>query len=255
MGKKIALLLVAVLLTLTTTAVAGEPLTPQEKAWLRNHGPIRVGSFSDYPPYAFVDDDGKPVGMAIDYWNLLAAKLGAKVSFTPAEVAAQQLGLSDGVFDSLTGLFPVPSRRLVMDFSKPICTEATFIYTGPRHKNINKLSELKGLRTAAVKGDAAQEQLQSVGLVPTLYDNYETAIDALAADLVDAVCVDHWVGQYFIAKKGLEGKIFRSSQPVVVDVIALPVQKNQPELLAIINKGIDALGPSSWRAIEQKWLK
>ena len=93
-----------------TGSAAAQPgsLTAAERAYLKQKGTLEVGAFNDYPPFGFVDASGKAAGIAVDYWNLVAERLGVAVTFTPVRFADQLDGLKTGRFDSLEGIFPLP---------------------------------------------------------------------------------------------------------------------------------------------------
>ncbi|NEP83402.1 MAG: transporter substrate-binding domain-containing protein, partial [Okeania sp. SIO3B3] len=55
---------------------------PEEAAFLEEHPVIRASSVNDFPPFDF-RRSGEPVGFSIDYLNLLARKIGVRVSFAP----------------------------------------------------------------------------------------------------------------------------------------------------------------------------
>ena len=51
-------------------------LSPQEKAWLRSLPPLQVGFDSNWPPFSYVDDAGRPAGITADYLAYLSRTLG-----------------------------------------------------------------------------------------------------------------------------------------------------------------------------------
>ena len=59
-------------------------LTPEEQTWLNDHPVIRVHNEWNWPPFNF-NKDGKPLGLSIDYMNLLASRIGIEVTFTSGE--------------------------------------------------------------------------------------------------------------------------------------------------------------------------
>lgn len=58
-------------------------LTPQEKAWIKSHPTISVSNEPDLPPFDFMQN-GKAVGLGIDYVTLIASKVGLHVNFVQA---------------------------------------------------------------------------------------------------------------------------------------------------------------------------
>ncbi len=71
-----------------------DPLTVSERAWLEKKGVLNIGVFEDYPPFGFLDDTKRPVGMSIDYWNLLARKLAQRAGRRPVRLPGRDLPLT-----------------------------------------------------------------------------------------------------------------------------------------------------------------
>ncbi|MCK4682556.1 transporter substrate-binding domain-containing protein, partial [Candidatus Bipolaricaulota bacterium] len=80
-GIRIGLLVVALLLCFVHVAVAGDSglnLTPEERAWLDAHPVVRA-RVGDAAPLHFFD--GEPRGIAVDYLNLIAERVGFDVEY------------------------------------------------------------------------------------------------------------------------------------------------------------------------------
>ncbi len=113
--------------------------------------PTTAGAFSDYPPFSFVPSEGgEATGIAVDYWNLMAYRLGVGLELTPILFTEQIEGLKDGRFDSLTGIFPLPEREQWFAFSRAWFMIDTRIYTDAGHTADKTLQGLKGLTVAVV---------------------------------------------------------------------------------------------------------
>jgi hypothetical protein len=48
------------------------PLTSEEKTWIHDHPVVRYGGEKEWPPYDFVDEDGKHTGLSRDMLELIA---------------------------------------------------------------------------------------------------------------------------------------------------------------------------------------
>ena len=56
-----------------------DPLTPEERAWLKQHdGEIIVNNEAGWPPIIDTDQDGIAFGIAMDFQRLIEKKLGFK---------------------------------------------------------------------------------------------------------------------------------------------------------------------------------
>jgi ABC-type amino acid transport substrate-binding protein len=241
------------LLGLTACGVK-DPLTAEERAWLEKKGVLNIGVFEDYPPFGFLDEAKQPVGMSIDYWNLLAQKLRLKVKFSPAPFEKQLKGLESGEFDSLAGIFPLTERDKIFDFTKSFYAINTNLFIAPGLNNITSLKSLPSVPVGVVQGDSSQEVAQKAKLEVKVFTSYLETVMALANGQVKAIILDEPVVAYYIKVKGLEGKIRKVPQPVAQGSMTLPVKENNIQLLNILNKGMSLVTPQEWQTIEQKWV-
>jgi glutamine transport system substrate-binding protein len=233
---------------------AKDPLTASERAWVQKKGVLNIGVFNDYPPFGFLDKKQQPVGMSIDYWNLLAHKLNIKVKFHPMSIGKQLKGLESGEFDSLAGIFPRPERQKSFDFTKSYYAINTDLFITPGLGNITSLKDLPPMPVGVVEGDSSEALAKKAGLQTQVFTSYLDAVMALANGQVKAIILDEPVVAYYIKAKGLEGKIRKVPQPVAQEVMTLPVKKGNTQLLSILNKGISLVSPQEWQKIEQKWV-
>jgi len=69
-----------VLLLILPFAIYGEEmrLTPDEQVWLRAHPVVRASISQDYPPFEFYENNAFQ-GMAYDYLQLIAGRLGIRI--------------------------------------------------------------------------------------------------------------------------------------------------------------------------------
>ncbi|MFZ5450854.1 MAG: transporter substrate-binding domain-containing protein [Thermodesulfobacteriota bacterium] len=247
-------LITAVCLIGLTACGAKDPLSPADRAWLQKKGVLNIGVFDAYPPFGFVDQNGKEVGMSIDYWNLLAQKLNFKVKFHPVSFEKQLKGLESGEFDSLAGLFPVSERQKAMNFTKSFYVINTHLFVAPDLKGINSLKDLQDLPVGVVEGDSSQEVAQKAKLKTEAFSGYQKTVMALAEGKIKAIILDEPVVAYYFKVKGLEGKIRQVPQPLVQGWMTLPVKEGNIQLLQILNRGMSQVSPQEWEVIEEKWV-
>jgi len=255
-GQKglLRLLVALMVVCIANLAAAKDALTKEERDWVTRHGVVQVGAFTDYPPFGFVDDKGRAQGMAIDFWELMASKLGFKVRFHPVLFAKQLDGLQSGQFDSLTGIFALEERKQSFDFSKEYTVIATNIYVRPRYANLKGLADLRGLKVGVVEGDSGQAVAEKAKLKLNAFKSYPGAIRALGEDRIDAIIMDELVVKYYAGKYGLKGRIKKIGEPVDQGKMALPVAKRNSVLLGILNKGIGQVSLQEWGKIRRKWM-
>ena len=229
-------------------------LTAAEQEWLAQKGTLQIGAFSDYPPFGFADESGQAVGIAADYWKLVAERLGVEVAFTPVLFADQLEGLKQGRFDSLEGIFPLPEREQWFAFTRAYYMIDTRIYVDAAHTGSTTLKSLKGLKVAVVDGDSGQQLADDAGLSTLVVKGYPQAIRAVAAGAAQASILDELVGDYYIKELKLAKKVKAVGKPVASGEMTMPVRKDDAMLLGILNKGIEMVGDSEFEGIYEKWM-
>lgn len=253
-------LLTIVLAVLVVALVAGQiqaedVLTSEERSWLKEHGPIKVGAFNDYPPFGFVDEKGRAAGISIDFWRALAAKLGLKVEFIPAPFKEQLDGLKKGRFDSLAGIFPLAERARFFRFTAHYYTINTHIFVRPESSGVRGFSDLEGLRVGAVQGDSGQVLAEKSGLKVRGFTSYKDAVLALGRAEVDAIVMDDLVVLYYRAKYGWDKLIIKAGAPVEEGQMTLPVRKGDGALFNILAKGVALVPAEEVESMAKGWLE
>ncbi len=241
----------------SSSASSASTLTAAEQQWLTQKGTLQVGAFNDYPPFGFVDKSGAAVGISVDYWKLVAQRLGVKVVFTPVLFADQLDGLKKGRFDTLAGIFPLPERKQWFAFSRPFTTIDTRIYAGAGATGLTTLKALKGApgaKVAVVKGDSSQQIADAAGLTTLVVKGYPQAVRAVASGAAQAMILDQMVADYYVAQFKVADKVKPVGKPVATGQMTLPVRKDDAVLLGILDKGVAMVGVSEFEAIYQKWM-
>lgn len=229
-------------------------LTTAEKDWLAQKGTLQIGAFNDYPPFAFLDKSGQAVGIAVDYWSLVAERLGIAVAFTPELFADQLEGLRQGRFDSLQGIFPLPEREQWFAFSHPYFAIDTRIYVDAAHAERTTLKSLKGLEVAVVDGDSGQAIADKAGLSTLVVKGYPDAVKAVASGKAQATILDQMVADYYIKEFKVTAKVKPAGKAVASGLMTMPLRKDDTVLLGILNKGIAMVGDSEFEGIYEKWM-
>ncbi len=232
--------------------LTGDQLTQKERAWIERHGVVKVAYTNDYPPLNFVDPNGKAHGISIDYWRLLADKLGFEVEFHSGSRLNQQLdGLKNGRYDSLAGIIPSEEHAEYFDFTPPYMNVNTYIFVKSHH-NHAKGKDMADLKIGVVRG-SKYAWIRAAGIRPRTYPNYTDTILALVKDKVGAIVMDEPVVGYITSQFEFEEKIARGG---LVDQgrMVLAVKKGNKLLLDILNRGVAAISPEEIREISIKWF-
>jgi polar amino acid transport system substrate-binding protein len=220
------------------------------RAWAADPAPLRVGIAPNYPPLAF-KEDGKLEGIEVDFANRLGAELGRPVVMveTPWEDLAKAL-LEDKTIDLvMSGTSITEQRKQRVDFTDPylevgqmaLVREADY----PRLRDpaaMDQASSRVGF-VSRTTGDAwARGHLKKAKLHG--YTNTEEGVAALENDQIDffiqdAPAVWRVTGGFFTENRKVKGLY----QPLTKEYLAWAVPKDNPELLAQLNKVI-----AKWKA-------
>ncbi|MFH1137401.1 MAG: transporter substrate-binding domain-containing protein [Pseudomonadota bacterium] len=231
-------------------------LGPEEKAWLNEHRTLKAASDPNYAPVEFLDDDGRVKGIAIDYLNLVAQKLGIEISFTSAPTwdKTQEM-FHQGGFDLFSALALTPERQGTVLFTQPYLTLPTAIFTRHEIPYINNLEELAGQKVAVVKGYAMAEWVgkyyPNIPLVET--PDITTALNLLQSKEVFAYIGSILTTSHYIRKNGYTN-LKVTGQTDFKYQLALAAAKDQPLLSGILQKALDSMDEREKNSIFQKWI-
>jgi cystine transport system substrate-binding protein len=222
---------------------------------VKKTGVLKVGLEGTYPPFNSQDEKGELVGFDVDVAKALAAKLGAKAEFQPAQFAgllgALESGRSDVVINQIT---ITPARQAKYGFSEPYTVSGIQIIVQKGRSDIAKPEDLTGKKVGVGLGSNYEAWLKAnvPGAIVKTYDDDPTKYQDLKAGRIDAVLNDRLVAAYFIKHSG--EPIAPAGQPFSPQkqgIAFLP----DPAFRAAIDKALaDMRAGGELAAISQKWF-
>ncbi|WP_342677263.1 ABC transporter substrate-binding protein [Methanofollis sp. UBA420] len=236
-----------------TTAPAANVTLPAEK-------PLYiVGIDGDYKPYSYMDEKGNPIGFDVESIQWIGDEMGFDVKIQPMAW--------DGIIPSLlqkkidmvySGMSISPERLEKVNFSKPywIVNQAVAVREGAT-VTLDDVKEGKvvlGTQRGCTAHDWFDKNLVQTGKMTEdnlkLYDNIQLALNDLQNKRVDAVMYD-----VPVIKKSIEGKPLVMLGEIQTDEeYGVAIRKDDTELLATINEGLDKLMASpKWEELKQKY--
>ncbi len=247
---RLARLLVAA--TLLVPAAARGEAAPQEPA----SALVIVGGDRDYPPYEFLDADGKPAGYNVDLTRAIAEVMGLRVEIRLGGWAEMRRALDDGRVDALQGMSWSEERARVLALSPPhtIVNHAVFARKGT--PAVASLEALRGHPVAVHRAGIMDEQLTAAGLGERLIrtDTPADALRLLAAGGAEYAVVAALPGTYITRQLGLSNVV-----PVAPNVAShrygYAVRRDDTVLLSRIEEGLAILKQTGrYDAIRERWL-
>lgn len=218
-------------------------------AKIKKRGYVRVGVFSDKPPFGYVDKEGKNQGYDIYFAKRIAKDLlgdESKVKFELVEAASRvEVLVSDKVDITLANFTKTPERARVVDFALPYMKVSLGVVS-PDSAVIKSVDELKGKKLIVNKGTTADAYFTKnhpdIELV-----KYDQNTETFAA-LVDkrGAALAHDNALLFAWAKENPGFTVGIEALGEIDVIAPAVKKRNKALLEWLNKEIIELGKENF---------
>ncbi|WP_121020384.1 cysteine ABC transporter substrate-binding protein [Helicobacter vulpis] len=212
-------------------------------ALIKKRGVLKVGVFSDKPPFGYVDSKGQYQGFDVYIAKRMAKDLLGdenKIQFIPVEAAARVEFLKSKKVDVIMANFTkTKEREAVVDFAKPYMKVALGVVS--KDGVIKSVDDLKGKPLIVNKGTTADfyfsKNYPSISLLK--YDQNTETFLALKNNRGVALAHDNTL-LFAWVKKNPE---FKVGIPSLGDqeVIAPAVKKGNKTLLEWLDKEIDTL--------------
>ncbi|MGB9840998.1 transporter substrate-binding domain-containing protein [Thermovenabulum sp.] len=250
--------LIAVLIWQILKITGGEynNLSVEEMNYLKNKGKIIYGADINAPPLRYLDtEDGQYKGLVLDYLHALSLELGINIETKPFVWATALEKLSKGETD-MCDMFESPERAKKYLFTKPIYNLRGTVAV-LRNSNINDLKDIEGKKIALQKGDYTNEYFNQNYKDAKIFfvNDLREALNLLINKKVEVVAGDEPVLLYFINKMRLSDYIEILETPLYEKPVVFAVPKNKPELVSILNKGIEKINQKNvLEKIQQKWF-
>lgn len=229
-------------------------LTSKEKAWVKKHPVIRA-RIGDAAPLHFID--GKPLGISVDYLNLIADMAGFSVEYITGVSWSDALKdiKKHRKIDILLTVNITPERQKTMIFTDNYLFMPWVIFT-QKESSISSVEDLLD-KTVAVERDYVmhkklEAEFESIKLLVT--NTSREAIEAVATGMADAYIGNLTIGVYYIQKNNLSNVKVASSTTFGHHDQAMGVRNDWPELAEIINKGLSVISEEERNVISTKYL-
>jgi polar amino acid transport system substrate-binding protein len=217
---------------------------------------VIVGGNRAYPPYEFLNSDGKPAGYNVDLTRAIADVMGIKVEFRFDAWSKLRNGLTDGRVDILQGISFSEERTKTLDFSPPhtIVHHAIFARRGTRP--VATLEGLRGKKVVVFRDGIMHDSLVRLGFGPELLltDSPAEALRLLASGRCDYAVLASLPGMFLIQQLHLSN-VVPVAKNVAAEKYGYAVAKGNHELLTRFSEGLAILQQTGqYQAIYDRWL-
>lgn len=219
-----------------------------------------VGVESAYAPFSAENEQKEVVGFDIDVMKALAKKIGIEVKFVPTPFEGFFNFLAQGDRDLLISAITITDeRKKSVAFSEPYFAATQTIALPASDTKVSKMTDLKELAVGTQSATSGDELVQQVlGKNSAKIKRFEStplALKELESGGVDAVVADEPVVKNYIANNPQSKLRTVTDDSFPKEDYGIAVRKDDPELLAKINKGLaDMKADGSFAAISAQYF-
>jgi ABC-type amino acid transport substrate-binding protein/signal transduction histidine kinase len=216
-----------------------------------------VGGDHNFPPYEFLDAQGRPAGYNIDLSRAIARALGLNIEIRLGPWPDILLALENGDIDAIQGMYYSPGRDLLHDFTQPhLAAHYVAVTRRGAGQPPAKLAELEGLEVVLQDQDFAHVYLtEHAPHVPVhLAASHFEVLRQLAAGNFDCAIVARTSAIHLIKTHGWDNLAI-ASRPLFVGQYCYAVTEGNTAVLTQLSEGLLALQSSGeLREIYRKWF-
>ncbi len=217
---------------------------------------IVIGGDRDYPPYEFLDKNGKPAGYNVDLSRAIADVMGMKVEFRFGGWSEMRTALMNGSVNVLQGISFSDERTKTLAFSPPHTIINHAIFARKDTPPVSTVEELRGKEIVVFQDGIMHDYLKSLGFNKNLIltDTPADALRLLASGKHDYAVLAMLPGMYIIRELKLSN-LTPVARSISSQKYCYAVKKGDEELLARFNEGLAILKKTGqYQEIYDRWL-
>ncbi len=209
-------------------------------------------------PYHFLDDNNRPAGMLVDFWQLWAEKQNVSINFKHYNWQDSLEAVEQGQVDFHAGLMQVESRKGRFAYSESIFTQNSYIYLHRDMPMITSIDELSPYAIGVIEGSSQALSIIEKNKAIKLreFTDRNTQFDAALDNQIMAFAASNTLTQGYeridaireFYPKYRRLKYFEGQYSTAVSI-------GNKHLLQLINDGIAKISQEQKDAIYQKWTQ
>ncbi|WP_271271265.1 transporter substrate-binding domain-containing diguanylate cyclase [Aliamphritea hakodatensis] len=254
--KKWMLIVLGVALSGTLLAEDTFMLSREEERWLEQHPDIRFAPAPYYPPVEFFDENDIYRGITADFLKIMSERQGLDmnvIQYTNWDKVVEAARNRD--VDVWGAAAITPERQEYMSFTRPYIRLPAVIVVRKDLDGPLNMRDLDGHKVVLIKGYASSEYVKEnypnldVLEVPDL----ETGLRMVSYGLSDAIIATNAAALFYIERDGLTN-LRVAGESGFAWQLRFAVRNDWPELVTIIQKGLDSISDDELRTIFRRWI-
>jgi len=214
------------------------------------------GAGHNFPPYAFIDENGTPQGFSIDLINAVAKEMDLEIKI--------KIGNRNDIINEfekegtihIVDMFYSPDRETYLDFSITLNIIYDEIFVREENLGIKRLDDIAGKKVIIKANAFAEEYIKENNLdVELVFVETESdALIELSNGIGDVAIVSHRIALGFLKNPELTN-IYSLEMPELPREYCFAVTHENHHLIRVIDVGIIRLMESGeYAQLEAKWF-
>ncbi|WP_319757865.1 ATP-binding protein [uncultured Sphaerochaeta sp.] len=253
------ILIVGILLCLDNVvyADASLQLSREEYQFIEDHQTVRLGIDPKFMPFEFLDEQGIHTGIAADLLSLISERTGLSFTYDPTLSWTETISLArEGSIDVVSAVGYTREREEYLTYLPAYIHFQRAIIVQKSNTSVTSFSDLQGRQVAVQRGSSHEGFLTSYpSITPRLYDTVEEAL--LAVNHGEEVAfVGNEATSVYLSR--LLGLTELTIIPITEDgeqTLHIAVQRSEPILASILQKGLDSISEAERAQIFNKWIR
>lgn len=232
-------------------------LNKQEEDFISNNSEIKVGVLNSLKPTAFYNEQGVFDGINRDILNLISKRTGLNFSYQGFDAWHQLYqSMLAGEIDIITTIMATEDRKEKLLFTEPYWNTPWVIL---HHQNLGRQSKLAGFygnQLALVKGyyliDYLRENHPQITL--KIVNDRQEGLIALQQGQVEGLIENISSASELLKQESLVSLAISVIEGIPTAQSHLGIQKNNPLLTSILDKGLASISVQEKNDIYEKWF-
>ncbi|MCE2573678.1 sensor domain-containing diguanylate cyclase [Motilimonas eburnea] len=218
--------------------------------------PLIVTNSVAWKPYSYIDENGDPKGLLIDYWREWGRVNQTQVEFLLLDWNDSLIAVKEGRADIHAGLLYSEQRADFLRFGGQIIplSASLFIRSDQVAEGIQPMEQGRtplGVVKGGFESSFAKAQYPKAKLVE--FNNNSLMLDKALNGELDVFISDHQVANFYLNSQQ-DPTSFVAIKQLYLLPIRAAVSAQNPDLLAQINAGMARVNPDEVNRIKQKWI-
>ena len=230
-------------------------LTAEESEWLKNHHNISIGIMDAWPPMNYINSNGEPAGIGVDYIYALNRRLNINFELVSAPFSKNMEAVKEKKIDAIMDVTPKPEREEFLDFTQIYLNIPHVIITSDNGLYITSEEDIREHVMALEMGfyNVTYFSKKYPGLDIRQYSDTARALGAVSRGEADLYVGNRAVASWIIEKELISNLEIQGRADKEGSLLAIGVRKDWPELVSILDKAFNDITPDEIHEIHTQW--